>query len=70
MAPGCPEKFDWDFLRWVWNFERVYTVKIRAALDRHEAWGRTVILRSDAETAAFLRGERPEQPPVRATSAA
>ena len=22
MAPGCPEKFDWEFLKWVWNFRR------------------------------------------------
>lgn len=21
MAEGCPEKIDWDFLKYVWNFE-------------------------------------------------
>jgi adenylate kinase family enzyme len=54
MAPGCPEKFDWQFVRWVWNFQRVYDPKIRAALDRHDAWTRTIVLRSDAESAEFL----------------
>jgi adenylate kinase family enzyme len=22
MAPGCPERFDWTFLKWVWSFNR------------------------------------------------
>lgn len=25
MAPGCPEKIDWEFLRYIWNFERTET---------------------------------------------
>jgi adenylate kinase family enzyme len=57
MAPGCPEKLDWEFLKWVWNFPRDYDPKISAALDRHDAWARTTILRSDAEAAAFLRAQ-------------
>lgn len=20
MTPGCPEKLDWEFIKWVWNF--------------------------------------------------
>ncbi|MBT5263278.1 MAG: AAA family ATPase [Rhodospirillaceae bacterium] len=22
MAPGCPERFDWEFLKWVYSFNR------------------------------------------------
>ena len=22
MAQGCPERLDWEFLRWVWNFNK------------------------------------------------
>ena len=22
MAEGCPERLDWEFLKWVWNFNR------------------------------------------------
>lgn len=22
MGAGCPERFDWEFLRWVWNFNK------------------------------------------------
>jgi adenylate kinase family enzyme len=36
MAPDCPERFDWEFLRYVWNFERVSAPHISAQL---VAWG-------------------------------
>lgn len=22
MGPGCPERFDWEFVKWIWNFNR------------------------------------------------
>ena len=22
MGEGCPERFDWEFLKWVWNFKK------------------------------------------------
>jgi hypothetical protein len=22
MGDGCPERFDWEFLKWVWNFNK------------------------------------------------
>jgi adenylate kinase family enzyme len=22
MGPNCPERIDWEFLRWVWNFNK------------------------------------------------
>jgi adenylate kinase family enzyme len=55
MAPGCPERFDWDFMRYIWRFPKFYRPRMAEALDRHDAWARTVMLRSDAESAAFLR---------------
>jgi adenylate kinase family enzyme len=70
MAPGCPEQFDWEFIKWVWNFHREYDPIISAALDRYEAWERTVTLRSDAEAAAFLRRNFAEHPSVHAPSLA
>jgi hypothetical protein len=54
MAPGCPERFDWDFIKYIWRFPRHYRPRMVAALDRHDGWRRTVILRTDAETTAFL----------------
>lgn len=35
MAPGCPERLEWDFLRYIWTFERVFTPRVIAALDAH-----------------------------------
>jgi adenylate kinase family enzyme len=23
LAPGCPEKLDWEFLKWIWRFPKV-----------------------------------------------
>jgi adenylate kinase family enzyme len=28
MAPGCPEKFDFEFFRYVWNYRRVQRPKL------------------------------------------
>ena len=55
MAPGCPERFDWDFLRYIWRFPSRYRPAMVAALDRHQAWQRTVMLPSNAAAGAFLR---------------
>ena len=32
MAPGCPEKLDWEFLRFIWTFENRFSPRIVAAL--------------------------------------
>jgi len=55
MAPGCPERFDWQFMKYIWRFPRDYHPRMVGALERHDAWGRTVMLRNDAEARAFLR---------------
>jgi adenylate kinase family enzyme len=32
MARGCPERLDWEFMRYVWNFEHKETPKVVAGL--------------------------------------
>ena len=32
MAPGCLEKLDWEFLRFIWTFENRFSPRIVAAL--------------------------------------
>jgi adenylate kinase family enzyme len=56
MAAGCPEAVDWQFMKYVWGFDATYGPRIVAALDRHDAWPRTVILRSDREAQRYLHG--------------
>jgi len=43
-------------LQWVWNFGKNQTPKILDAISRHDAWGGTVVLKSDRKTEAYLAG--------------
>ncbi len=36
MAPNCPERFDWPFLKFIWRFPKVGRPKIEALLARTE----------------------------------
>ncbi len=31
-APGCPERFDFVFLKWAWTWQRAHAAKYRLAL--------------------------------------
>ena len=33
MPEGCPERIDWEFLQWVWNFHKNVRPKLITALD-------------------------------------
>jgi len=55
MPAGCPERFDWDFLRYVWHFRHDLTPKIKSAL--RDFKGKTVILRNPAEVKHFQEGK-------------
>ena len=35
MGDGCPERFSWDFLAWVWNFNKNKRDKIFSLLQQH-----------------------------------
>jgi adenylate kinase family enzyme len=35
MAPGCPERIDWEFLRYIWTWERKFAPKVLAGLAEH-----------------------------------
>ena len=63
MAPGCTERFDLDFLRWVWRFDRDEQPPIAAALAAHGARLSPVIFRGDWEARAFLDTVRPPDQP-------
>lgn len=55
MTPGCPEKLDWDFFRWIWNYP---TTKRPGVLKKLSEWKRgkaTYIFQSPQEIEAFLR---------------
>ncbi|NLR95996.1 AAA family ATPase [Rhizobium sp. P38BS-XIX] len=35
MAPGCIEKIDWEFLRFIWTFEEKFSPRVTAGLAEH-----------------------------------
>lgn len=54
MAPGCPERLDWAFFKWIWNFNRENRTQnyLWLAKARH---ARSIVLRSRKEVQAFLQ---------------
>ncbi len=55
MAPGCPEKLDRKFLRWVWRFNRDIKPKVQNALDEYGAGKRIYHLKTLEEIKEFER---------------
>ena len=53
MGEGCPERIDWDFLRWIWNFNRKHREKNYSLLSTAEH-AKIHILKSRKEAMALL----------------
>jgi adenylate kinase family enzyme len=56
LAPGCPEKFDWEFLRFIWDFNAKSRPQIVSGLARHGSHLQPVVFRRDRDVARFLDG--------------
>ena len=54
MPEGCPERFDWEFLKWVWNFNRNNREKTYAQLETLPA-EKVIILKNRREVRKFLQ---------------
>ena len=54
MPEGCPERFDWEFLRWVWNINRNNREKMFAQLQTLPP-ERLILLRNRREVRKFLQ---------------
>lgn len=54
LAPGCPERFDLGFLKYIWHFNRDHRPRLLAALAQFQ--GRVVTFRRPAEIEAWLAG--------------
>lgn len=54
MPEGCPERFDWEFLVWIWNFNKNNRAKILRALNNAPdvKW---ILLRNRKEVRKFLK---------------
>lgn len=54
MAPGCPERVDLDFLRYIWRFNARQRPRIVAALARFGRHLDPVVFRRDSDVARLL----------------
>jgi adenylate kinase family enzyme len=54
MADGCDEKFDWQFLKWVWNYPRRSKPKVETLLRAAENEKEVIRLRSRSEVEKFI----------------
>lgn len=54
MPEGCPERFDWEFLKWVWNFNARNREKMFAQLQTLPP-ERLILLRNRREVRNFLK---------------
>ncbi|MEX0782966.1 MAG: DNA topology modulation protein [Dehalococcoidia bacterium] len=69
MAEGCPERMDFKFLRWIWQYPGASRPKTLAALESKEQLGGQVyVLRSKDDIQRFLRIAAPATQPDVPTS--
>lgn len=54
MAENCVEKFDWEFLKWIWDFENRSKPKMEKLLEQFKDEKTIVHLRSKREVEDFL----------------
>ena len=54
MAKGCPERFDWDFVKWIWNFNKQNRVRNYTYLAQAKH-AKRIVLKNRREVMAFLK---------------
>ncbi len=54
MGTDCPEKMDWEFLKWIWNYPRANRPGLLEKLGAVQAEKRVIRLTSPQEVADFL----------------
>jgi adenylate kinase family enzyme len=56
LPAGCPERFSWEFVKWIWTYPARRRGSILQRLDELTAHKRVVVLRSSREMNGFLKG--------------
>lgn len=54
MGEGCPERFDWAFLKYVWSFSKTNRDKLLSRIQAASGFVTCVILKNRREGAKFL----------------
>jgi len=55
LNEGCPERLDWDFVKWVWNFRRTRRPGILEKLKEHGKDKKIIIFKSISQVWVCLR---------------
>jgi adenylate kinase family enzyme len=59
MAEGCPEKLDWEFLKWIWSFPRTQRPLVLQRIAEYSAGRDVFIFRRPREVKAFRHALKP-----------
>ena len=59
MAPGCPERIDFEFYKWIWNFRKDNRPHIFKMLERYAAGKNVTTFRKPSEAALFFEQFEP-----------
>lgn len=54
MSPGCPERFDPEFVKWIWNFNKSNRVRNYTWIAQAKH-AKSIVLKSRKEVNAFLQ---------------
>ncbi len=64
IAPGCPEKIDLAFYRYIWNWDRDTRPRLDQAIAEQAAQARVMRLRTRAQVDAWVAGLGPPAAPA------
>lgn len=56
MGEGCTEKFDFEFIKWIWNYPAKTKLKVENYLEKHTGKIKIIRLRSSREIKKILVG--------------
>jgi adenylate kinase family enzyme len=54
MAEGCPERFTWQFIKWIWDYPRKRKPALLEKLKSHSQSKTIIVLKSQTEIEIFL----------------
>ena len=55
LSEDCPEKIDWDFIKWIWDYPRTRRPAILRFLEKQKSMKNVFVLQGQREVEAFLR---------------
>lgn len=54
MREGCNEKLDWEFIKWVWNYNKNSRKSVIETLDKYNKSVEVIVLKNGKEVKCYL----------------